>query len=239
MNNKRTWLQAPGSWLLPDLRFALRTLLRNPSFTLAAILALALGIGACTAIFSVADAVLLKPLPYPQPDRLVSVAMRFPGPGGDGFLYFIPSWDFIDWSRDNKVFESLAAMGRIREEPLILPNAQVSVMEARVSTNLLDVLKVSPAMGRRLVPEDGRMDISGPILISYSLWQSTFASDPKILEKSVQFDGGLRRIAGVLPPGFIFPSNQRVDILVPDKNRPSTPRKPRRSRRRVGTPSLA
>ena len=200
-----------------DFRFALRTLLRNPSFTLAAILALALGIGATTAIFSVVDAVLLKPLPYPQPARLVSVAMRFPGPGGDGFLYFLPSWDFIDWSRDNKVFESYAAMGRIRQEPLILPNASVSVMEARVSTNLLDVLEVSPAIGRRFVPEDGRMDVSGPVLITYSLWQSTFASDPKILEKSIQFDGGLRQIAGVLPPGFIFPLNQRVDILVPIK----------------------
>ena len=97
-----------------DFRFALRTLLRNPSFTLAAILALALGIGATTAIFSVVDAVLLKPLPYPQPDQLVSVAMRFSGPGADGFLYFIPSWDYLDWSRDNKVFESYAAMGRIR-----------------------------------------------------------------------------------------------------------------------------
>jgi putative ABC transport system permease protein len=220
MNNKRTgfWLLAPGSWLLlSDLRFALRTLLRNPSFTLAAILALALGIGATTAIFSVVDAVLLKPLPYPHSDRLVSVAMRFPGPGGDGFLYFIPAWDYIDWSRDNKVFESYAAMGRIRQEPLILPNASVSLMEARVSTNLLDVLEVSPIQGRRFIPDDGRMDISGPTLISYSLWQTTFASDPKILEKSIQFDGGLRQIAGVLPPGFIFPSNQRVDILVPIK----------------------
>jgi hypothetical protein len=152
-----------------DFRFALRTLLRNPSFTLAAILALALGIGATTAIFSVVDAVLLKPLPYPQPARLVSVAMRFPGPGGDGFLYFIPSWDYIDWSRDNKVFDAYAAMGRIRQEPLILSNASVSVMEARVSTNLLDVLEVSPAIGRRFVPEDGRRDVSGPVLITYSL----------------------------------------------------------------------
>src|ERR1035438_5079431 len=109
-----------------DFRFAFRTLFRNPSFTVAAILALALGIGSTTAIFSVVEAVLLKPLPYPQPDRLVSVTMRFTGPGGDGFLYFIPSWDYIDWSRDNKVFESYAAMGRIRQEPLILPNAQRS-----------------------------------------------------------------------------------------------------------------
>jgi len=200
-----------------DFRFAVRTLLRNPSFTLAAILALALGIGATTAIFSVVDAVLLKPLPYPHSDRLVSVTMRFSGPGADGFLYFIPSWDYIDWSRENKVFDSYAAMGGIRQEPLLLPDASVNVMEARVSTNLLDVLEVSPAMGRRFVPDDGRMDVSGPVLISYPLWQTTFASDPKILEKSVQFDGGLRQIAGVLPPGFIFPLNQRVDILAPIK----------------------
>src|SRR5579871_4511658 len=138
-----------------DLRFAWRTLLRNPSFSIAAILALALGIGATTAIFSVVDAVLLRPLPYPQPDRLVSVSMRFPGPGGDGFLYFLPSWDYINWSRDNRVFESHGAMGRIHELPLLLSNDSVTVTEARVSPNLLDVLQVSPIRGRRFIPDDG------------------------------------------------------------------------------------
>ncbi len=198
-----------------DLRFAWRTLLRNPSFTVAAILALALGIGATTAIFSVVDAVLLRPLAYPQSDRLVSVSMRFPGPGGDGFLYFLPSWDYINWSRDNRVFESYGAMGRIHELPLLLPNGSVNVTEARVSPNLLDVLQVSPVRGRRFIPDDGRLD--GPVIISHALWQAKFASDPKILDQFVQFDGALRRIAGVLPAGFIFPSNLRVDVLVPLK----------------------
>ncbi len=198
-----------------DLRFAWRTLLRNPSFTLAAILALALGIGATTAIFSVVDAVLLRPLPYPESDRLVSVLTRRPGPGSDGFVYFVGSWDYIDWSRDNKVLASFAAMGRIWEEPLILPDGSASVRAARVTPNFLDVLQVSPVRGRRFIPEDGRAD--GPVVISHSLWQTKFASDPKILEKSIRFDGGLRHIAGVLPPNFVFPSNLRVDALVPLK----------------------
>jgi putative ABC transport system permease protein len=200
-----------------DFRFAFRTLLRNPSFTVAAILALALGIGATTAIFSVVDGVLLRPLPYPEADRLVSVLTRRPGPGSDGFVYFVGSWDYIDWSRENKVLASYAAMGRIWEEPLILPDSSVSVRAARVTQNFLDVLQISPELGRKFLAEDGRPDASGPIIISHSLWQTKFASDPQILEKSIRFDGGLRQVAGVLPPNFIFPSNLRVDALVPLK----------------------
>jgi putative ABC transport system permease protein len=200
-----------------DLRFALRTLLRNPSFSVAAILAVGLGIGATTAIFSVVYAVLLCPLPYPEPGRLVSVLTRRPGPGSDGFLYFVGSWDYIDWSRENKVLASYAAMGRIWEEPLILPDGSASVRAARVSPNFLDALQISPVLGRAFLSEDARPDTSGPIIISDALWRTKFASDQAILEKSVQFDGGLRRIAGVLPPKFLFPSNLRVDVLVPLK----------------------
>ena len=105
-----------------DLHFAFRTLLRNPSFTIAAILALALGIGATTAIFSVVDAVLLRPLPYPDGDRLVSVSTKFPGQDS----YFVASWDYLEWSRDNKVFDAYAAMGRVWEEPLALAEARLA-----------------------------------------------------------------------------------------------------------------
>lgn len=190
---------------MSDLKFACRTLIRNPGFALAAILALTLGIGATTAIFSVVDAVLLRPLPYPESNHLVSVAIRFPPE-----IYFVPSWFYLDWARDNKVFESYAAIGRIWEEHLPLPDAQVSVRAARVSPNILEVLRVSPVLGR------GFQDSNG-LLISHSLWQSSFAADPKILEKTVMFDGAQRRISGVLPPGFSFPSNLRVDALVPLK----------------------
>jgi putative ABC transport system permease protein len=197
-----------------DFRFALRTLLRNPSFTLAAIVALALGIGATTAIFSVVDAVLLRPLPYPDGDSLVSVSTHFPGQD----FYFVPSWDYLDWSRDNQVFTSYAAMGRVwRSEPLQLPDGPASIAAARVTANLLDVLEVNPILGRRFLPEESRLDASLPIVISYGLWQEKFAGDPRILEKSVFFDGGSRRIVGVLPKGFYYPGNVRIDALVPVK----------------------
>jgi putative ABC transport system permease protein len=197
-----------------DLRFALRTLLRNPSFTTAAILALALGIGATTAIFSVVDAVLLRSLPYPEGDRLVSVSTHFPGQD----FFFVPSWDYLDWARDNKVFDSYAAMGRVwRSEPLQLPSGPISIRAARVTPNLLDVLQVTPILGRRFLPEESRLDSSLPIVISYGLWQDRFAADTKILEKSVFFDGGSRQIVGVLPKGFFYPGNIQVDALVPVK----------------------
>ena len=156
-----------------DLRFALRTLLRNPSFTLAAILALALGIGATTAIFSVVDAVLLKPLPYPEGDRLVSVSTHFPGED----FYYVPSFDYLDWVRENKVFESYAAMGRVwQTEPIQLADGPATVYAARVTSNLLDVLEVNPTLGRRFRPEESRLGASLPIIISYGLWQTS--SDP-------------------------------------------------------------
>ncbi len=197
-----------------DFRFALRTLLRNPSFTAAAILALALGIGATTAIFSVVDAVLLRPLPYPEGDRLVSVSTHFPGQD----FYFVPSWDYLDWARDNQVFTAYAAMGRVwRAEPMQLPDGPVSIQAARVTANLLDVLEVNPILGRRFLPEESRLDASLPIIISYGLWQEKFAGDPKILEKSVFFDGGSRQIVGVLSKGFYYPGTARVDALVPVK----------------------
>jgi putative ABC transport system permease protein len=195
-----------------DLRFAWRTLLRNPSFTLAAILALALGIGATTAIFSVVDAVLLRPLPYPDGDRLVSVSTHFPGQD----FYFVPSWDYLDWARDNQVFSGFAAMGRVwRSEPLQLPDGPVSIYAARVTSNLLDVLEVNPILGRRFLPEESKLGASLPIVISYGLWQDKFAADPKILEKSVFFDGGSRQIVGVLPKTFRYPGTAQLDALVP------------------------
>jgi putative ABC transport system permease protein len=195
-----------------DLKFASRTLLRNPSFTVAAILALALGIGATTAIFSVVDAVLLRPLPYPDGDRLVSVSTHFPGQD----FYFVPSWDYLDWARDNKVFDAYAAMGRVwRSEPLQLADGPTSIYAARATANLLDVLEVDPILGRRFLPEESKLGASLPIVISYGLWQAKFAGDPKILEKSVFFDGGSRQVVGVLPKNFHYPGTAQVDALVP------------------------
>ncbi len=211
-----------------DLKFAARTLLRNPSFTVAAILALALGIGATTAIFSVVDAVLLRPLPYPDGDRLVSVSTHFPGQD----FYFVPSWDYLDWARDNKVFNAYAAMGRVwRSEPLQLADGPASIYAARVTSNLLDVLEVNPILGRRFLPEESKLGASLPIVISFGLWQAKFAGDPKILEKSVFFDGGSRQIVGVLPKNFHYPGTAQVDALFPVQiDIESQKRSPRRRR---------
>src|ERR1700722_12945445 len=195
-----------------DLKFAARTLLRNPGFTVAAILALALAVGATTALSSVANAVPLRPLPYPNGEPLDSVSTHSPGPD----FYFVPSWDYLDWARANKVFDAYAAMGRVwRSDPLQLADGPTSIYAARATANLLDVLEVDPILGRRFLPEESKLGASLPIVISYGLWQAKFAGDPKILEKSVFFDGGSRQIVGVLPKNFHYPGTAQVDALVP------------------------
>ena len=154
----------------------------------------------------------MRPLPYINGDRLVSVSTHFPSQD----FYFVPSWDYLDWSRDNQVFDAYAAMGRVwQSEPLQLADGPVRIYAARATANLLDVLEVNPILGRRFLPEESKLGASLPIVITYGLWQGKFAGDPKILEKSIFFDGGSRRIVGVLPKNFHYPGTAQIDALVP------------------------
>jgi putative ABC transport system permease protein len=188
--------------LSQDFRYALRQLRKSPGFTAVAVLTLALGIGANSAIFSMVDAVLLRPLPFRDPSRLVVVRTTEPGRRDDiGVSY--PA--FLDWRSQNRVFDGLSAF---REDDFTLTGKTepAHLSGAVVSANIFSVLGVAPAIGRDFSSgEDEPNGIGLPIILSHSLWQNRFGSDPKIVGQILTLDGKPFTVAGVMPPGFQFP----------------------------------
>jgi putative ABC transport system permease protein len=191
-----------------DLRHAARMLVKNPGFTLAAVLCLALGIGATTAIFSVVNAVLLRPLAYRQPDKLVRVYTEFPTfPNGGLRRFWTSAPEFLDLRRDTKSWASLDAWSNdgATIAGLIQP---VRVTASFVSGGMLNTLGVQPVIGRLITSADD--DPSAPVVadISYGLWQSAFGGDKNILGKETYLNGQPSTIIGVMPRGFEFPPGE-------------------------------
>src|SRR5262245_31214263 len=192
-----------------DLKFAFRQLLKNPGFTAVAVLTLALGIGANTAIFSVIHAVLLKPLPYPDSGRLVWLAER--GPNWDGGPISYPN--FTDWRAQQTVFEHIGVYKwnnfvlTGREEP-------VQLRGARMSADGFAALRAQPVMGRTFAEDEDRPGASPVVLLSHSLWQTQFGGDAAIVNKSITLDGQPYTVVGIMPPGFAFPSELSVWVPV-------------------------
>jgi putative ABC transport system permease protein len=183
--------------LLQDCRYALRMLARNPGFTAAAVLALALGIGLNTAIFSVVNAVLLRTVSFPQPDRLMTVWEKSPTNPRNS----VSPGNFLDWQRQNHVFESMAAIydsqaaltGRGEPE-------QVSLQA--VTPGLFPLLGMRPILGRTFTNEEAR--VGGPrlIVIGYRFWQRKFGLDRAAIGQTLRLDGDAFEVIGVMPPGF-------------------------------------
>ncbi len=188
--------------LAQDLRYALRQLGKSPGFTGVALLTLALGIGANTAIFSVIHAVLLRALPFHNPRQLVAVNTTEPGRQDDiGVSY--PA--FLDWRSQNHVFEGLSAF-RVDDFTLTGRAEPIHVTGAVVSANTLSLLGVAPMLGRDFNrQEDQPVGTGFPIILSHSFWQDGFASDPNVLGQNLTLSGQLFTVAGVMPPGFEFP----------------------------------
>ena len=188
--------------LLQDFRYALRQLRKSPGFTAVAVLTLALGLGANSAIFSVIDAVLLRPLPFHAPSRLVIVKPTEPGRRDDiGVSY--PT--FLDWRAQNHVFEGLAVF-RQDDFTLTRRGEPAHLTGAVVSANLFSMLGVPPAIGRDFTPEEDKPAATGrPIILSHSLWQNRFGSDPKVVGQSLVLDGDTFAVVGVMPASFQFP----------------------------------
>jgi putative ABC transport system permease protein len=195
--------------LLHDLRFGVRMMVRNPVFTLIAVVTLALGIGANTAIFSVVDAVLLRPLPYPQPDRLVFLWSNVPEGGSS-----VP--DYHEWRDHNQVFEGLGAFYYGDFNLSAGAEAPERIQGARITANLFQVLQVSPALGRLFTPEEEQFGKHRVALLSDKLWQRRFAGNANVVGSSIRLGGETFIIAGVMPRGMPFFDNvPEVELWTP------------------------
>jgi predicted permease len=200
------------SGLGQDLRSALRQLRKNPEFTAVAALTLALGIGANTAIFSVVNAVLLNPLPFPNASRIVSLFEATPNfPEGS-----ISYPNFLDWQRDNHAFEAMAAF-RWTDGAITGVGEAEQVQARRVSQTFFPILGVNPILGRNFTPEEDRRGANPTALISEGLWKRKFGRDPNVIGKRLIVDGQGRTIIGVIPASFqlhIF-NFQTADVYEP------------------------
>ena len=183
--------------LVQDLRYGLRMLRRTPGFTAAAVLTLALGIGANTAIFTVVDAVLLRPLPFADPDRLVTVGDR----GADGTPMNVGFMTVMDWKVRSRSFEHLALMRSWL--PTLVVNGEAERLPAvRVSWNYFDMMGVRPALGRTFTADDDRPDHWRVLMLSDALWRRRFGADPAIVGRTVVMNDREYRVVGVMPPTF-------------------------------------
>ena len=193
------WLGWDHFW--QDARYALRMLRKSPGFTAVAVMTIALGIGATTAIFSVVHATLLHALPYPQAEQLVSIEADFPGAGARDVGMSQPEWQDLQHSG---IFEFVSPTW-FDENNLTGSSHPARVRILIVAPNYFALLGVKPQLGRAFHPEDHSPGLLEEVVISDGLWKRAFGSDPHILDKSVRMDTDLYRIVGVMPPGFDAP----------------------------------
>ncbi|MEO8426416.1 MAG: ABC transporter permease [Verrucomicrobiota bacterium] len=194
--------------MLNDLKFAFRQLLKNPGFTAVAVLTLALGIGANTAIFSVVNAVLLRPLPYPDSERLVWLSERHPNFPAMSIAY--PN--FTDWRTQQTVFEHIGIYNW-GSYNLTGDGDPLRLRGSRISAEALVALRVQPTMGRLFREDEDKPGAPPVLLLSHKLWSSRFGGASDILNRSVTLDGRVWTVIGVMPPDFVFPG--QLDIWVP------------------------
>lgn len=194
--------------LLQDIRYGVRALVRKPGFTVTTVLTLALGIGANAAIFSAVRAVLLRPLPFPDADRLVNISsttVRSPNlPNGAAS----PA-DFIDWRHHHRSFTEIAALNA-GSYALIGEGAAEQIPGANVTGGFFNVLSVPPLHGRTLLPNDDAAGAEMAAVLGYGLWSRRFGSNPAVVGKTVSLEGDVYRIVGVMPRGFAYPLQSEV-----------------------------
>ncbi|HZE81164.1 MAG TPA: ABC transporter permease [Candidatus Polarisedimenticolia bacterium] len=191
--------------LLQDLNYALRTLRKGPGFAAAAILALALGIGANTAIFSVVNAALLRPLPFGHPDKLVQVSQRPPERQFPGIKAFpVSPANYLDWQSQNHVFEKMA-IGKRAHYNLTGSGAPQWIDATAVSGEFFSLLQTNPKLGRTFAPEEDQQGHNYVAVLSHTLWQQHFGSNPSIVGSNIQLDGQAYTVAGVMGPEFRYP----------------------------------
>jgi putative ABC transport system permease protein len=186
--------------ILKDIRYGIRSLVRNPAFTAIAIITLSLGIGANTAIFSVVNTILLRPLPFADPERIVWLWDTIPQ------LPTAPTSlpEFLDWTEQSRSFEHLAAF-QTGHSFLDAGNGTEDVRVGIVTPEMFSLFRVNPIIGRTFTKEETVVGQHRVAVLSYSMWQNRFGSDPNIPGRTVQLNGRTYTIIGVMPAGFEFP----------------------------------
>jgi putative ABC transport system permease protein len=188
--------------LLQDIRYGLRTLAKNRGFTIVAVLTLALGIGANTAIFSVVQNLLLRPLPYPQPESLVEIWNTYLPQVPRGGL---SPGDYADWRREAKSFSEMGAYANVSHGFNLTGDGEPQrVLIGYASSSLFPMLGAQVVAGRSFVPEEDRAGSAPVVLLSHRLWEGRFGGDPRVVGRAVTLDNHRYTIAGILPAGFQF-----------------------------------
>lgn len=207
--------------LVQDLRYAARTFVRVPGFTIAAVLAIAVGIGATTAVFSVVDRVLFRSLPYGDPDRLASIGFLAPIDRNE----FLLGADYLEWRAQQQPFEQITALRPGAQDCDLTDSHPERLACVFADADFLPVFRVTPALGRNFTPEEDRPNASRVALISYGLWQSRFAGDRQVLGRTISLDGIATTIIGVLPRDFEMPTSN-ADVLEPLALNPASQQRP-------------
>ena len=189
--------------LVQDIHYALRMFRKNPGFAMVAVVTLALGIGANTAIFSLVNAVLLKPLPYADPDHLAVIWVTEPSAPGGLFPNTAP--DFRDWQAQNHVFEGISAI-TIAGATLTGSGEPLQLRGLSISPNTFQLLGAQPQLGRSFSPDEGPTGHNHVVILSYGLWQSAFGGQKSIVGSKVTLDGEEYDVVGVMPKNLRFPS---------------------------------
>ncbi|MBO0800103.1 MAG: ABC transporter permease, partial [Blastocatellia bacterium] len=197
--------------LIQDLRYGIRTLSKNPGFTLVAVLALALGIGANTAIFSVVNAVLLRPLPYPDSNRLVT---SFNADNHFGWQAALNPADFIEWRKQQASFEAISVYGG-EAFNLTGGSSPVYVKANTVSAEFFSVLGVQPAIGRGFLAEENQPGKGKVAVLCHELWLQYFNADPQVVGRTIRLDGESYTVVGIMPESFRFVDQRQPDLIVP------------------------
>ncbi|HWA56181.1 MAG TPA: ABC transporter permease, partial [Gemmatimonadales bacterium] len=207
------------SELRQDITVGLRALRRTPGFTLVALLTLAIGIGANSAVFSVVRSVLLRPLPYPEPDQLVQVWSDYREQSGRTEPEWLTPPDFADWRDQNRTFAAMAAYDGWGPD-LTGEGDPVSLPGLAVSGNYFALLGVSPAIGRTLTAADDDAGAERAVVLSHGLWQRQFGGDPRILGRALQLGGEPWTVVGVMPRDFRAPVQGAQPDLFRARRRP-------------------
>ena len=194
-----------------DIRYACRSFLRTPGIAITAILAIALGIGACTAVFSVVDRLFFRALPYAEEDRVVSVGITAPIDPNE----FVLGADYLDWRASETPFESIGTHVPGGFDCDLTDQNPVRVSCASVEASFFPTLGVQPILGRNFRAEEDRPNQPRVVLLSYGLWHSRFAGDASVLGRAISLDGAPATVVGVLPANFEMPGMGKSDIFVP------------------------